>query len=273
MERFKPDFSVGSVVTNQQLTDVFKVGNMGGMRRSHTTNTLVIISDHTKGLYDDKWYGEELHYTGMGKVGNQVLAGNQNKTLAESDNNGVDVHLFEVFEAAKYVYQGVVKLSGEPYKERQKDDNGNMREVWMFPLRVEDSSVVISDIAIETLKKVHKKKARLLSEDELKTKAMERSSTRTASRYVISNRTIRDEYVSEYSKVRAQGICQLCDMPAPFSDKDGKPYLESHHIVWLSKGGSDSIDNTVALCPNCHKKVHIINNPEDIAKLQAKVKE
>ena len=40
---------------------------MGGMRRSKTTGTLVIISDHTKGLYDDKWYGHELHCIGMGK--------------------------------------------------------------------------------------------------------------------------------------------------------------------------------------------------------------
>lgn len=34
---------------------------MGGMRRSKTTGTLVILSDHTKGLYDDKWYGDEFH--------------------------------------------------------------------------------------------------------------------------------------------------------------------------------------------------------------------
>lgn len=28
---------------------------------------------------------------------------------------------------------------------------------------------------------------------------------------------------------------------------------------WLSKGGKDIIDNTIALCPNCHKKMHILN--------------
>ena len=40
---------------------------MGGMRRSLTTNSLVIVSDHTKELYDDKWVDDVLHYTGMGK--------------------------------------------------------------------------------------------------------------------------------------------------------------------------------------------------------------
>ena len=39
--------------------------------------------------------------------------------------------------------------------------------------------------------------------------------------------------------------------------------METHHIEWLSKGGSDTIDNTVALCPNCHKKMHILNDLEN----------
>jgi 5-methylcytosine-specific restriction protein A len=65
MAKFTPPFKVGTIVTNDEITKVFKVGNMGGMRRSKRTGTLVIISDHTKGLYDDKWYGDELHYTGI----------------------------------------------------------------------------------------------------------------------------------------------------------------------------------------------------------------
>ena len=45
---------------------------MGGMRYSKTTNTLVIVSDYAKGIYHDKWIGGALHYTGMGKNGEQV---------------------------------------------------------------------------------------------------------------------------------------------------------------------------------------------------------
>lgn len=45
---FVPSFPVGATVTHQGLCAEFKCGNMGGMRRSHATNTLVIISDHTK---------------------------------------------------------------------------------------------------------------------------------------------------------------------------------------------------------------------------------
>lgn len=73
--------------------------------------------------------------------------------------------------------------------------------------------------------------------------------------------------MSEYAKQRANGICQLCHLPAPFIDRDGKPYLESHHIIWLSDGGEDSISNTVALCPNCHRKMHALNLDDDVNKL------
>lgn len=57
------------------------------------------------------------------------------------------------------------------------------------------------------------------------------------------------------------------------NDKDGNPYLESHHIIWLSKGGDDSIENTVALCPNCHRKMHVIADEKDVKLLQEKNKE
>lgn len=97
---------------------------MGGMRRSKATNTLIIISDHTKGLYEDKWIGDILHYTGMGKKGDQSLLFMQNKTLAQSDENGVEVHLFEVFKPTEYIYRGIVSLADKPYQETQKDDEG-----------------------------------------------------------------------------------------------------------------------------------------------------
>lgn len=57
--------------------------------------------------------------------------------------------------------------------------------------------------------------------------------------------------------VRANGYCEQCKSAAPFlRAKDGTPYLEVHHIVQLSQGGEDSVRNAIALCPNCHRKVH-----------------
>lgn len=268
---FKPSYEIGATVTHLDITSEFHCGNMGGMRRAKATNTLVIISDHTKGLYDDKWYGDVLHYTGMGKIGDQVLDGNQNKTLFYSDTNGIAVHLFEVLEAKKYIYHGPVKLAGSPYQEVQKDDNGDLRKVWMFPVKPLET-VAIDDEAFKSYEKSQRAKVRVLTRDELKARAKECSKIVASSRDVTSTTYVRDPNIAEYAKECAGGICQLCGNPAPFKDRNGSPYLESHHIIWLSAGGADSVDNTIALCPNCHRKMHVINHPADVKILLAKAK-
>ncbi|GAB6180364.1 hypothetical protein JCM14036_16830 [Desulfotomaculum defluvii] len=56
---------------------------------------------------------------------------------------------------------------------------------------------------------------------------------------------------------RANGICEECRKPAPFNRaSDGTPYLEVHHIIRLADGGEDTVDNAIAVCPNCHRKLH-----------------
>jgi 5-methylcytosine-specific restriction protein A len=56
---------------------------------------------------------------------------------------------------------------------------------------------------------------------------------------------------------RANGICELCKQDAPFlRAKDNSPYLEVHHKVKLADGGNDTVENAIAVCPNCHRKLH-----------------
>lgn len=57
--------------------------------------------------------------------------------------------------------------------------------------------------------------------------------------------------------IRAKGVCEACGEDAPFiRRKDKTPYLEVHHIKKLADGGKDIVSNAIALCPNCHRKVH-----------------
>lgn len=84
--------------------------------------------------------------------------------------------------------------------------------------------------------------------------------------------SVRSVEVVKATRKRAGGICQYCRRPAPFIDKKGDPYLEVHHIVWLSRGGADNTDNTVALCPNCHSRMHILDIMDDVEKLKAVVR-
>lgn len=78
----------------------------------------------------------------------------------------------------------------------------------------------------------------------------------------------RNPYLPALAKKRANGICQLCRKSAPFVDEKGNPYLEAHHIVPLAENGPDCLENMVALCPNCHRKVHHVPAQENIEKMK-----
>ena len=96
----------------------------------------------------------------------------------------------------------------------------------------------------------------------------EKNNVKISYRTIKTTTYIRDPYIAEYAKLRADGFCQLCGEKAPFYTKNNKPYLEAHHLKWLSKGGTDTIDNVVALCPNFHRKMHELNDKDDIKKLK-----
>lgn len=66
----------------------------------------------------------------------------------------------------------------------------------------------------------------------------------------------RDPLVRDWVLRAANGVCECCEQEAPFKLSDGLPYLEVHHIRHLANDGSDTVSNTVALCPNCHRELH-----------------
>ncbi len=135
-------FSVWDTIDNTTLYKTFLCKNCGGMRRAHRTNTLVLISDHTKDVYADSWNYSTgmLKYVGEGQKGNQYFSG-QNKVLAESRINGVELHLFEVFVQNKYLYEGIVTLEGQPYFEEHSDVNKNLRNVVIFDIKIDPANL------------------------------------------------------------------------------------------------------------------------------------
>jgi 5-methylcytosine-specific restriction protein A len=269
---FDPGLKPGNILTNEGITNIFGCSPQGGMRRSHKTNTLVLISNHDKlnNPYNDRWIGNIFHYTGMGMEGDQSLDFNQNKTLSNSrSEKDLEVFLFEVFESKKYTYVGEVELADKPYQEKQKDSNAKTRNVWIFPLKLKANNLPPA-ITKETLDDLISKRdnyVKQLSDEDL-IERVKNSIDLPGERQVTAKQYERNPYVSELAKRRAKGICQLCKKEAPFKNKNGEPYLETHHIKPLSKAGTDTIDNTVALCPNCHRRLHVLNNKEDIMILQ-----
>ncbi len=84
-----------------------------------------------------------------GMSGDQTLS-RFNKRLAESIEQEIEVHLFEVEKATEYIYRGKVSLASEPYQEEQKGSDGNLRKVWMFPLALQSADQTID---LEFIKK------------------------------------------------------------------------------------------------------------------------
>ena len=263
--------SQGEELTNQEVRDLFKCSLMGGMNRSIETNTLVLINNKLKSIYQDRTMGEIIYYTGMGQEGDQNINSAQNKTLNESQSNGVEVHLFEVLEESIYTYVGEVELAAAPFQETQPDRNGLDRKVWMFPLKLKGDKK-LNPIPNQKLKKLEQARNKAITKLPSSTleKRAKLAPKKPGSRDTTSKQYQRNEYVVELTKRRANGVCELCDNKAPFNNSKGEPYLEVHHIVWLAKDGDDTIENTVALCPNCHRRMHIVDSDEDKNRLLKK---
>jgi 5-methylcytosine-specific restriction protein A len=261
---FDPGLKVGQTINNDELCRIFKCSPQGGMRRSLKTNSLVIVSNHVESVYEDRWVGDVFHYTGMGLRGDQYLFFSQNLTLSMSQSNGVDVFLFEIFESKRYLFQGRVYLTQKPYEEKQPDIDGNLRTVCVFPLKLADTkaAAAIPNETFLSKRENRERQAKRLSAGELKNRA-KLAPRKAGNRYVVAKQYDRNEYVAELARRRANGVCQFCDSPAPFKNKKGEPYLEVHHIIWLARGGPDTLDNTVALCPNCHKRMHVLDEEKD----------
>lgn len=99
--------------------------------------------------------------------------------------------------------------------------------------------------------------ASLRSSPAVRRARMELAPRKPASRMILTRAFDRSPDVIAEALLRAAGICESCREPAPFARaSDGTPYLEVHHRTRLSDGGDDSIDNVLAVCPNCHRRWH-----------------
>lgn len=270
------NLKINQVYTNEEITQLFQCAPQGGMRRSLQNNVLVLISQQNgKTIYEDKWIGNVLHYTGMGQISDQDINYSQNKTLAESNISNITLHLFEQFKEKEYVYAGIVTLIGEPYEQIEPDKEGNERKVVKFPIKLSNSEYAPQSSQIKLGEQILQKNIKKRSIKEIEQIALKQSSlnkNKNSFRPVKTQIYTRDPAIREYVKKLANGICQLCELPAPFEVR-GEPFLHVHHIEYLSKGGEDTIENSIAVCPNCHARIHQLELKSDKDKLLKKVAE
>lgn len=159
------------------------------------------------------------------------------------DPNGVE---WDILEAAHHSFLRRVARVGRAPDHRTKSDPDVVEEIatWTpFGAREIVFEQVVRDALRDSTKS---RRARLAS-----------APRKPAVRVVTSLAFDRNPDVIAEVLFRAGGRCESCRQPAPFERaSDGSPYLEVHHRVRLADGGDDTVENAIALCPNCHRKQH-----------------
>jgi 5-methylcytosine-specific restriction endonuclease McrA len=81
---------------------------------------------------------------------------------------------------------------------------------------------------------------------------------RPTRRVLTARDYVRNSLVVTIARIRASHKCEIRDCQHPtFETSDGVPYTEVHHIVPLSDGGDDTIQNAACLCPAHHREIHL----------------
>ena len=74
--------------------------------------------------------------------------------------------------------------------------------------------------------------------------------------------------IKEEAKKKANYKCELDNCHTTFVSKStNNLYVEAHHLIPFSKRDNfnvsiDILENLVALCPNCHRKIHLAQDIE-----------
>jgi 5-methylcytosine-specific restriction enzyme A len=268
-KRFDPGLAPGQILTGDDLQRVFTCDDRGGMRWSQETRTLVVLSDQFEAIAPDRWDGAVLHFAAVDLPGERELDGASMGALTGSDGDaGAAVYLLEKLGPDQYLFDGAVQLAGPPCRETRVDYDGRPHDVWILPLKLtgrQEPPAMPAELVAE-LRGEQERRARHLNQAELTRRAALARET-PESRAVLATTYSSDPYIAELARRRAAGHCQLCGSAAPFRAKGGRPFLEVHHLLWLSRGGLDTLANTAALCPDCHRRMHVLDHEADRTRL------
>lgn len=272
---------IGDVLKNKEISEIFNVSTTGGVRYSIKNNHLVLIQLIRDNPYSDTidWKENTISYVGTGQKGDQNFYKGGNKRIYNSLKDKTDIYFFISNEQNKYYYFGKADLV-KTYNRTSPDVDDLLRNTVIFDLKLEalnsigewsKLNKIYNQMYDEQQVKENKTAINKSTEQLIKSvKEYEFINTKTNKRITTSTVYHRNQYIVQLAKKFANGECQLCGHFAPFNDSDGQPFLEVHHIDWLSEGGKDGIENVIAICPNCHRKMHILKLEDDVKLLKRK---
>lgn len=248
------------LVLNEEYERKYLVDRYGGQLQAGiwTPKEFPVIFLFTGGSgetfgYVDGWKDGVFQYTGAGQIGDMEFT-HANKSIRDHRAEGKDILLFEeVKKSNKVRYKGLFELASWENIAGKDKENLDRKLIVFNLIQVStdaETEAWPSPIEVSALNPPAEKDLRAAAYA-----ASEEIST------IIVGNTVRhwrkrSDAVKEYVLSRAKGVCEACDLPAPFKKRDGTDYLEPHHTNRLADDGPDSPLYVGAICPNCHRRIH-----------------
>jgi 5-methylcytosine-specific restriction protein A len=242
-------FEVGRVYSRRADIHAKYGGQQQGGIITPAKHSLVFLITGDEGLehgYADRYRPDGVfEYFGEGQAGDMIMQ-KGNRAIAGHSAEGKSLLLFKKTKNGLR-FEGEMVHEAD-HIERAVDRNGTERNAIVFELRplaaIKESLELVAVPLGMSLEKLRDGALLAATSSVAKT---------TGTRRDVYQRS---EDVRNYVLARAKGHCQGCDAPAPFLRVDGTPYLEPHHLRRVSDGGPDHPAFVIALCPNCHRRVH-----------------
>lgn len=262
--------AVGAAYSRTELNDA-----LGGQRQGGIVTTqrfpVVLIFTGDRGEefgYEDGFQDNgEFWYTGEGQVGDMTLV-RRNLALEQRGRNGEPILVFrEDGMSGRHHFVGRGRYLGF-HDSKGPDKSGRLRKTIVFELGIDPVGIDVREDGLvigtgdSSVPDLRDPSSRGAAEHGSFTLAQlralanahpaENASAQEQRRLVHK----RSKAVRTYVLARAGTHCEGCDALAPFRRRDGSPYLEPHHIYRRADKGPDSANAVIALCPNCHRRVH-----------------
>lgn len=241
-------FVLGRVYSRAALHDHYGGQRYGGIATPREHPIVMVFtgsSGQTYGYADEPDTTGVFHYFGEGQVGHMQFSGG-NAAIRDHSRREKELHLFEQAGSGKVRYLGEVFCSGFRWEEA-RDKNGDLRNAIVFQL------VPLAELDADESSPMP---ALGESLDELAAAADADPTEEKAPKTGLRKIYRRSLALKNFVQARAAGVCEGCGQDAPFTSRDGSPYLEVHHTNRLSDSGPGDRRTVAALCPNCHRRVH-----------------
>ena len=250
-------FVPGKVYRRRELHEQYGGQGQGGISTPRDYPVVFLITGESGrhyGYADGFRADGTFWYTGEGQVGDMEMV-RGNAAILNHKAQGKALHLFRDVSGGDLQYVGEAEYI-EHHTEAAPDREGRARKAIVFELSMRSDSSGADVPHVTAVRPPERSRLWTLSLNKVRAAALANTPIDAQPRQRKIAVRLRNDAVRVYVLRRADGTCEGCRNSAPFATSDGKPYLEPHHTRRLADGGPDHPRWVVALCPNCHARVH-----------------